>query len=36
MWNRLPGEVVNAKNLNCFKAQLDSWLDSEENAMKLY
>jgi hypothetical protein len=36
MWNKLPGEVVNAKNLNCFKAQLDSWLDSEENAMKLY
>ena len=28
-WNELPAEVVNAKNLNVFKAKLDEWMSSQ-------
>ena len=28
IWNKLPSNVVQAKNLNCFKSMLDNWMES--------
>jgi len=28
VWNKLPNEVVQARNLNCFKSMLDKWMKS--------
>ncbi len=27
-WNKLPNEIVTARNINSFKAKLDEWLNS--------